>query len=312
MKFKAKFFCGIFICLMTTAWLHGESKDSLVVKMNLKGYFPSDQEDNEKVFLAQPMALARNAKGNIYVYDYKWNTISIFDSEGKFISKTGKRGQGPGEFQSVRRVLPDGENIIILDSMKHEICHLDSKGKYLKSFKTFKSYNDFAIDHNGRIYCAPLASSVNPFLVDVLDESGNLLYSFGTPIRKFEKFSDSFLNNTKIVCDGKSITILFITIALVQQYDLNGKLVRECTFKELPDIKNKEEKMNLNQIKNRLNCSGSTAKAVMETLRILGIVNLVESDGQKWIELKPEYLILTHTMSESVPGQKLTVCEGVD
>jgi len=136
--------------------------------------------------------------------------------------------------------------------MKHEICHLDSKGKYLKSFKTFKSYNDFAIDHNGRIYCAPLASSVNPFLVDVLDESGNLLYSFGTPIRKFEKFSDSFLNNTKIVCDGKSITILFITIALVQQYDLNGKLVRECTFKELPDIKNKEEKMNLNQIKNMI------------------------------------------------------------
>ena len=243
--------CIVLSCSTAIVLLHGEKKDPLIVNMELKRFFPSEKEDNERVFLAQPWSMARDIKGYFYVYDNKEKTIAVFDPAGNFVSKIGRRGQGPGEFLYIRRIIPEGDNLTILDSTKHELCLLNSEGRYLNSTKLFRSYSDFALDHNGRVYCALESRAVNSYLVDVLDESGQLLYSFGNPIRRFKDSSDSYLNETKIVCDGNCVTLLFITIPLIQQYDLNGKLVREWSFEELPRIK-QEEKENLIRIKNMI------------------------------------------------------------
>lgn len=44
---------------------------------------------------------------NIYVLDWKAATIKVFDKNGKYIKSIGRRGEGPGEFQS-----PGGMHII--------------------------------------------------------------------------------------------------------------------------------------------------------------------------------------------------------
>jgi len=243
--------CIAILSSFAIALPHGEKRDPIIVNMSLKGFFPSEQEDNNIVFLAQPLAMARDIKGHFYVYDNKESTIAVFDPAGKFVSKIGRRGQGPGDFFNIKRIIPEGDNLIIFDSMKHELSLLNSEGRYLNSTKLFKSYSDIALDHNGRVYCALMPRGGHPYLVDVLDESGQLLYSFGTPISRLKDSSDSVLNQTRIECDGNFVTLLFITVALIQQYDLNGKLLREWSFEELPRIK-KEENKNLNKIKNRI------------------------------------------------------------
>lgn len=72
--------------------------------------------------------------GNIYVLDMADCSIKIFNSDGTFIRKYGRRGQGPGEFLSPFRmdVAPDGK-ILVLDPNLHK-CELfeNDESKQLK------------------------------------------------------------------------------------------------------------------------------------------------------------------------------------
>lgn len=79
--------------------------------------------------------LVRSDKdGNIYVLDMAECGIKIFNSDGKFIRKYGRRGRGPGEFLSPLRidVAPDGK-LLVLDPNLHK-CELFSNDES-KQFK---------------------------------------------------------------------------------------------------------------------------------------------------------------------------------
>src|SRR5690606_27047814 len=42
-----------------------------------------------------------DARGAIHVFDGRAHELRIFDSDGSFLSRYGRRGSGPGEFQHV-------------------------------------------------------------------------------------------------------------------------------------------------------------------------------------------------------------------
>jgi hypothetical protein len=88
--------------------------------------------------------------GDLIVVDR--NDINIFDSQGQFKSKLGKKGKGPGEYVRPNDVKVDGySRIYVLDSRNFRVTIYDTTGKYLKSFNIDR-FCDQMLVHEKQVY----------------------------------------------------------------------------------------------------------------------------------------------------------------
>lgn len=71
----------------------------------------------------------------LYIADDLEQTIYMFDNNGKFLKRIGKKGQGPGEYSRMGKFQVKGDHLYILDEMNGaRICVYDipsGKGTYL-------------------------------------------------------------------------------------------------------------------------------------------------------------------------------------
>ena len=77
------------------------------------------------------------ANDNYYILDGVNNIVAIFNSEGKFITKIGTIGNGPGEYLKVEDMIIDNENqsVILYDIRGRKIIVYDLNGTYRKEFR---------------------------------------------------------------------------------------------------------------------------------------------------------------------------------
>ena len=75
--------------------------------------------------------------GRIFVLDDQAQEVRIFDSEGAFVRKVGRRGEGPGEFTRAGSVdvSRDGE-IWVMGMVQGRISIFDTAGSYLREERT--------------------------------------------------------------------------------------------------------------------------------------------------------------------------------
>ena len=69
--------------------------------------------------------------GMIYVMDRKRFNVFLFDKKGKFLSAIGKRGEGPGEFTTLRSLYLIDKYLVIVDD--RNILYFSPKGKFINS-----------------------------------------------------------------------------------------------------------------------------------------------------------------------------------
>jgi hypothetical protein len=133
-----------------------EKKDGLAIIHNPKGPvqekgFPS------RLSLKQDLCIGKNLEGEDYMFsqiggvavdveediiviDEKEIVVKVFDKTGKHIRTFGKRGQGPGEFASVSRiVLTGGKDLVLLDASNGRFSYYSKEGKCLKEIKLGKN-----------------------------------------------------------------------------------------------------------------------------------------------------------------------------
>ena len=99
----------------------------------LKKEFSIDlsREDISKVGLADSTEFDIDSEGNIYFVNSrsKENCIYKFDPDGNFITSFGRRGQGPGEIQSIREFEIDSQdNIIVSDRRNRKLIMFHKDG----------------------------------------------------------------------------------------------------------------------------------------------------------------------------------------
>ncbi|MBE3141199.1 MAG: 6-bladed beta-propeller [Thermoplasmata archaeon] len=238
------------ICFFSGLIASSENTKIPYQKLKLEYSFPSEKEDASVAWLAQSTAMARTSSGQFLVCNNKEKTIVRFSSSGKYMMKFGRPGQGPGDFLNILGIIPDRKRIIVFDSMKHEISFFSDEGKFIQSIKLFNSYRDIAFDGESRFYALQSSRGLEAGkLIDVLDEKGSILLSFGEPINHFGDKRDSYLNAAKVSFDGDSLALVFTNTALVRRYGKDGKLLNESMFKEFPKIR-EESRQNIETFQN--------------------------------------------------------------
>jgi len=93
-------------------------------------------------------------EGDIIVFDRKEVCIKVFDKNGKFLRKFGKKGQGPGEIQSPYKIhLAGGKDITIMDRGNNRFSYYSKDGRCIKEIGVGKYRLFMALaDSRGYIY----------------------------------------------------------------------------------------------------------------------------------------------------------------
>lgn len=129
------FLSGIFVLVKaddqeSLASLYKGSKVRFVRELVL-----DDNSMPEGIFFESPIYITVDAKGNIYICDYRANHIKKFDASGKFIKIIGREGQGPGEFSWPFQAICAKDRLIVWDMRNRGLCALTLDGEYITAKK---------------------------------------------------------------------------------------------------------------------------------------------------------------------------------
>jgi hypothetical protein len=207
-----------------TDWIKRYPPSKNAKELELIFSFPDAKLLERDIYLWQPTNVERDRKGNFYVLDTKWRAILKFDPKGAFIKKMGRMGQGPGEFMNPFSMCLTGTRILISDTSRHEISVLDLDLQFVKSLRVPRAYVDIAASENGNIYGVPFRMTNEMELIDVMDDEGKLLLSFGKAMFGDEK-RWQLPNFIKIaVNENNEVFAAFQHFAVVCKYRRDGQL----------------------------------------------------------------------------------------
>jgi DNA-binding beta-propeller fold protein YncE len=95
---------------------------------------PEDKADvNSKLF--QPINIAVDSRGQLYVSDFGAYRIQVYDAEGRFLRSIGQYGDNYGEFARPKGVAVDRENrVYVVDAAGQHVQIFDETGRLLMWF----------------------------------------------------------------------------------------------------------------------------------------------------------------------------------
>jgi len=120
---------------------------------------------------------------HLFVTDSQRHCVAVFDLRGNFLSKFGKRGTGPGEFNFPTHVATDSQGrVYITDSLNSRVQVFDSEGRFLSEIGSagdtsghFGRPKGVAVDSFGHIYVADAVFDN----IQIFDPAGRLLLNWG-------------------------------------------------------------------------------------------------------------------------------------
>ncbi len=119
-KAKVRLFLVIFAMLVPFFSAQGAYPEKIVLEEVLSiGSFDDD-------FLFQWVGVVADSEGNIYVTDAMDYSLKKFDAAGNLLAKTGRRGQGPGEF-TAPRLLDSSERFLFVTEQYQPVIKVFDK-----------------------------------------------------------------------------------------------------------------------------------------------------------------------------------------
>ena len=127
--------------------------------------------------LFQWVGVAVDRDQNIYVTDTMDYSLKKFDSNGKLLKKTGRRGQGPGEFSAPRYVSSYGNSIYVTDQYIPKIQVFDQDLNYISSIPVSIPVSDFSVISENEIAVSTL-STTEAGIIHIFDSKGKIQNEF--------------------------------------------------------------------------------------------------------------------------------------
>jgi hypothetical protein len=194
-------------------------------KLQLIDYFPKEDQERE-FFLKNPVSLFRDIWDKTYVSDGGGHGLMVYDKTGCPIKKIARSGQGPGDLSNPGTVRCHHNEIIVIDRGNQRFSFFEMSGRFRRCFRYFKKYYDFDVDRKGNLYVSKMILGGENKLVDVLNEGGGILYSFGEILpgdkNRFE------MNLIKIAIGrNDDVYVAFRHKPLVRKYSSSGRLIAQ-------------------------------------------------------------------------------------
>ena len=106
--------------------------------------------------LPDPVAVAFDAGGSVYVLDQRRARVLVFDRGGRIVRTIANRGTGPGQLLSPSALAIDGEGVLyVADTGNGRIVRFTTGGTHLGSFGDFRAIRGLAVTPDGsRVYAS--------------------------------------------------------------------------------------------------------------------------------------------------------------
>jgi hypothetical protein len=111
-----------------------------------------EEPDDDRV-LYQPMSVAVDAAGNLFVVDRKMSYVKKFSPAGELLVTFGRDGEGPGEFRRGGNLIidPNG-NVLLYDGGNRRFVMFDNDGAYLETYGFQRSVWGADMGVDGTLY----------------------------------------------------------------------------------------------------------------------------------------------------------------
>ena len=95
------------------------------------GEFGYGYGDGDGQFM-QPVGMAFDSQDHLHITDEHNNRVTVFDSDGKFLSKWGVSGTSPGQMRGSSGIAIDADdNVYVADQHNHRVQKFSSDGDYM-------------------------------------------------------------------------------------------------------------------------------------------------------------------------------------
>lgn len=118
-------------------------------------------DEDDKYSMLRIFQIKLNNDNSFIVGDYARLKLTMYDSNGKFVKRVGRPGQGPNEYKTFNSIASNNKHIYVLDSPQRRINIYDKKLNYIDQIKRLKEYmftNIFNLQNDGSMLTSRMAS----------------------------------------------------------------------------------------------------------------------------------------------------------
>jgi hypothetical protein len=219
-----------------------------------------EAKGKEEYMFSQIGSIAVDDEERIFVSDWKESHIKVFDKDGNYLMTVGRKGQGPGEFESVTAIqITNQKELMVYDGNSRRISFFSLDGKLLRSQGTSEIQAlNFRLNSEGHFLASKVMLDPKNFLAVTelniydpdLDEVTNIATSEPNDIfTPFLPFAVWQLTKTDKIVYGNNLTYEFYIL------DSTGKplkrIVRNYDPVKITEEEKKESLRRLEQPENK-------------------------------------------------------------
>jgi hypothetical protein len=203
-------------------------------QLRLRPFYLSSQQQDARLKLAAPAAIAVARSGNMYVFDDGNSRIVKLDPRGRFVAEFGQPGSGAGTIERAGLndsiAVDEDENVYVSDPATPKVLIFSSDGTFQRSFRVPFPMTSIAVNRKREIFLTPdTARSAD--LVYVFSDTGKFLRRFGERLITSPGNLARNLNLALAVCDpNDNLFVAFRSWPIIRKYSPDGKLISENQF----------------------------------------------------------------------------------
>ena len=203
-------------------------------RVPLTPVYLSSQQQDAKLKLAAPAAIAVGRSGNVYVFDDGNSRIVKLDPRGKFIAAFGQPDSGPGAVRpgglNDSIAVDEDENVYVSDPGTPRVLIFSSDGRFQRSFRLPFPSTSITVNRKREIFVIPDTTRPTE-LIYVFSDSGKFLRRFGERLIKSPGNLARNMNIAVAACDtNDNLFVAFRSWPLIRKYSPEGKLISENQF----------------------------------------------------------------------------------